>query len=111
MIVADFIVIPQFKLLTSTYSSNQLVSGLFASDLLSFVMGNIKEHNVLLTIIANFNVLAVAHLMKIPCIIFTSNVIPKPELIIKAEEENIAIITTPLDTAKAIKVIYETLSI
>lgn len=97
--------------LQTKYHENTSITGIFCGDLLSLVMANIKEGNALLTVISNYNVLAIAHLMKIPCIIFTTGVLPKPELIQKAEEEDIAIVTTNYDTATAVKRLYEAVSI
>jgi len=96
-----------FTLLTHQVSVSKEISGLYACDLLSFVMSHARENNVLLTVVSNFNTLAVASLLNLSCIIFVSGVIPKQEFIEKAEEEKIALLTTPLRVEEAILRIHE----
>jgi len=102
---------PQFTLVTSKNRIEQKINGLYACDLLSFVMGRAQKGDLLLTILTHPNVLAVAVLLELPCVVLTSGVNPKEEMIKKAEEEEIALIVTGLDTARAVRELYETLSL
>lgn len=72
------------------------ISGGFTSDLLSDVMGKAKPNNVLITIQAHKNTIAVCSLIGIPAVIICSNRdIPK-DMIDAAQEEGISICSTDL---------------
>lgn len=107
MNVKDIIANKKFKLLTENGNIDKEIKNFFASDLLSFAMGNLQEGDALLTIISNKNVLAIASLINLSCIILTSNIIPDEKFLIKANEENIAVFQTQLDTARAIIELHE----
>lgn len=89
-----------FTLINNPASLNKEMNGIFSCDLLSHVMANAKEDNVLITILNNINVLGVASLIDLSCVIFSHNTKVKDEIIKKADELDIAIIKTPLSTAE-----------
>lgn len=80
--------------------------GVYAGDLLSHVMAHAKEKNLFLTIMSNMNTIAVASLLELPIIVFAENVMPTMEMIEKAEEEKILVITTKLNVVEVIRKIY-----
>jgi hypothetical protein len=49
------------------------VCGVYAGDLLSWVMGHASESNVLVTIMSNINTLAVASLLDLSCVILAES--------------------------------------
>lgn len=109
MIVADLIKIEELELLTNIDLNIEIVD-IYAGDLLSFVMGKVKEENVLfLTIINSMNVIAVASLLNMSAVIFCDGVTPSKEVIEKALEENVILFKTKLSSIKIAKVIYESL--
>lgn len=57
-------------------SPNREVSGAYIGDLLSWVMGRACEDNVWITIMSNSNVIAVATLADVSCIILAEGVSP-----------------------------------
>lgn len=59
------------------------VSGAYAGDLLSWVMGRASEGNAFITIMTNLNVIAVASLRDLSCVIFAEGV-PVPQEVIDA---------------------------
>ena len=61
----------------------QTISGADAGDLLSWVMGRAEEGNAFLTIMTNINVVAVASLADVACVIFAENV-AVPEEVLEA---------------------------
>ena len=65
------------------------LSGGYCGDLLSDVMANASEHNVWLTVQAHKNIVAVAVLKKIACIIITCGNQPDQDACHKADEEKI----------------------
>ena len=65
------------------------VSGVYAGDLLSWVMGRAKESQAFVTIMTNINVLAVTALLDLSCVIICEEAEVPPELIRSAEEKGI----------------------
>jgi len=81
------------------------VKGCYIGDLLSWVMGRAKENDAWITIMSNQNVIAVASLADVACVILAEGVIPDGELISLAESKGINLLTSPhplYETAKMI---------
>ena len=70
------------------------VTGVYIGDLLSLAMANAKEGEVWLTVQGHLNAIAVAVLVNIPAIILVQGIQANEEMVQKAEEEEIAILTT-----------------
>lgn len=70
------------------------VSGAYIGDLLSWVMGRAKADNVWITIMSNINVVAVASLADVSCVILAEGVILDDEIITAAKEKGINILST-----------------
>lgn len=70
------------------------IEGAYIGDLLSWVMGRAQSGNAWLTIMSNLNVLAVATLSDVSCVIMCEGVKPDSEVIKTAEQKNINILTT-----------------
>ena len=79
---------------------------IYAGDLLSHVMGHAKENNMFLTIMSNMNSIAVASLLDLPVIVFAEGVMPTEEMINKADEESIVLVSTKLNVVEVIRAIY-----
>ena len=77
------------------------VNGAYAGDLLSWVMGRAQADNAWITIMSNVNVLAVAALADISCVIFAEGVCPDDEIISVAKEKGINLISTALPIYEA----------
>lgn len=78
----------------------------YCGDLLSNVLGRGKESDYLITIMANLNTLAVASLLDYELIIFAEGVTPSTEMVNKANELNIILITSNLLKVDIIRKIY-----
>lgn len=100
MKIIDLLSNDNFLLINNPTSLEKEMKGIFSCDLLSHVMANAKEDNVLITILNNINVLGVASLIDLSCVIFSHNTKVKDDIIKKANELDIAIIKTPLSTAE-----------
>jgi len=83
------------------------ISGMIASDLLSHVMANADEGNVLITILNNLNVLGVASLRDLSAVIFPHNVKVNQVIIDKADELQIPLLSTHLSTTKTVIMLFE----
>ena len=77
------------------------VSGAYVGDLLSWVMGRANADNAWITIMSNINVVAVASLSDVACVIFAEGVVPDGDVIDTARSKGINLLVSELP-------IYET---
>jgi serine kinase of HPr protein (carbohydrate metabolism regulator) len=96
-----------FQLVSDDSGIENEVNGIFSCDLLSHVMGFASEKNILITVLNNINVLGVASLLDLSCVIFAHNIQVKEAIIIKSNELNIPLIRTNISTSKAVIALYE----
>lgn len=87
-----------FSLATTNSDLNKNIEGLYCCDLLSWVMSHAKQGHAWITVQTHINIVAVASLLEISCIIIPEGIKIDAETIVKAEEENIAIIKTNLNS-------------
>lgn len=73
------------------------VEGAYAGDLLSFVMAHADKGDVWITIQAHSNIVAVASLLEMACIIVAAGVVVDKDTIEKADAENIPILSAEAD--------------
>lgn len=89
------IILEELKLEDVTKLDNKnLVTTAYIGDLLSLVMAKAEENSVWLTIQTHLNIIAVAELVDISCIIIVENMDIDEDTIIKAKELNIPIFKT-----------------
>ena len=72
------------------------VKGGYIGDLLSWVMGRAKQDNAWITIMTNINIVAVAALTDVSCIIIAEGAKPEQEVLDTAKEKEINIISSSL---------------
>ena len=77
---------------------NREITGGYAGDLLSWVMGRAQSGNVWVTIMTNQNILAVASLADVSCIIIAENSEIAPSLVESAREQEITLFRSPETT-------------
>lgn len=106
MIAKELIQLLDAKLTTNENTLNNSFEGIYVGDLLSNIMANIDEDNLLVTIMCNMNTIAVASLKDVPMIVFCENKQATEEMINKANELNIAIIQTKDSAAEVLRKIY-----
>jgi len=87
-----------FKSLTGEISFDREISCVDSCDLLSWVMANGKEGMAWITVQIHSNIIAVATLLDFSCIIIPYNIEIAQEVIDKAVEEEIAILSTDKST-------------
>lgn len=85
---------------TEIYDDRE-VSGCYCGDLLSWVMGRAREDEMWITVMSNVNILAVAALTDIACIVLAEEVSLEPEVAEKAKQQEITVLRSA-DTAYAI---------
>ena len=72
------------------------IQGVYIGDLLSWVMGRATENDAWITIMSNTNIVAVATLADIACIILAEGVTLEDEVMSVAEAKGVNILTSPL---------------
>ena len=96
--VADVVEQLEVRAITQTANLGATVTGGYVSDLLSCVMAKAQAGNVWVTLQAHPNVVAVASLLELSCVVVTEGTQVESSTIEKAENEGIPILTTPLDS-------------
>ncbi len=74
------------------------VTGGYAGDLLSWVMGRAKDGDAWVTIMSNVNIIAVASLADPSCIILSENVSPDEGVVERAETQGVNLLKSRKDT-------------
>ena len=91
-------------------SPDKEVSGAYVGDLLSWVMGRAESGNVWITIMSNVNIVAVASLADISCILLAEGVTPDDDALRAAEAKGVNIVSSELsafDLANKISVLIK----
>jgi len=86
---------------------NNDITNLFVSDLMSHVMGNAEQGNLLITVLNNINVIGVVSLLELSGVVFTHNIKISEDIIAKAKELHITIYRTALTTKEATVLLNE----
>ncbi len=102
MKVKDLLFTNDFELISNQSGINNDIIGIFASDLLSHVIGNSSEGNILITVLNNINVLGVASLIDLSCVVFAHGVEVNSEIIIKSNELSIPLLRTKHPTVDVV---------
>lgn len=97
-----------FKTLTLPFPERE-VSGCYMGDLLSWVMGRASAGDAWITIMSNQNVIAVASLADISCVIFAEDVEPDEEIRILAKEKGVNLISSSLPAYETAKMLFSVL--
>lgn len=74
------------------------VTGVYMGDLLSWVMGRADAGDAWITIMSNQNIVAVAALSDVACIILTEGVTPDDGVAALAEQKGINILLSPVSS-------------
>ena len=88
---------------------DRIPDGAYCGDLLSWVMGHAKPDNIWVTIMTNKNVLAVASLLDLSCIIICEDAQLDEEFINTAQAKEINIIRCGFDSYEACTKLYKLL--
>ena len=70
------------------------ITGVYVGDLLSWVMGRAESGNVWITIMSNVNVLAVATLADVACVILAEGVALDDDALVKSQREGINVLSS-----------------
>lgn len=99
----------QLALLTTEADTSKEVTGGFCSDMLSYVMGKSEEGQAWITIQGHNNIIAVAALKELSCIILADGVKAEAETIESAQKQDIAVLSSSDKTFALSGKLYELL--
>lgn len=94
MTVEEFASKLNFSVLTKDTGLKKEVTGVYTGDLLSWVMSHAGSGDAWITIHTHLNIVAVALLTDVSCIIIPEGIAMEDATLRKAEEEGIAILGT-----------------
>jgi hypothetical protein len=86
------------KVLTGESGLDKEINGMYVCDLLSWVMSHAEKGNAWITVLTHLNVVAVALLTEVSCIIIPESIIIEEATIKKAQQESIVILSTDKTT-------------
>ena len=75
-------------------SPEREITGAYVGDLLSWVMGRAEADSVWVTIMSNINVIAVASLSGVACVVLSEGVVPDEDAVKRAEIQEINLLST-----------------
>lgn len=96
-----------FRLVSGEGGIDNEISGVYIGDLLSWVMSNAKDGDVWITIQGHINIMAVASLTGVGCVIVAENAEISEEAIAKSESEDIPLLATQLSSYETAKLFME----
>ena len=107
MLVKDLLNKENFKPL-AVCDPDREINGVYIGDLLSWVMGRASADQAWITIMSNVNVLAVASLTDVACVILAEGVVLDVDLISTALEKGVNIISSALPAYETALIVSET---
>jgi serine kinase of HPr protein (carbohydrate metabolism regulator) len=96
----------ELDVLAGGAAADREISGGYASDMLSDVIGHAGAGNVWVTMQTHANVVAVAVLKELSAVIFVNGRKPDEETVAKAKSENVVLLATPLSAFEAAGRLY-----
>ena len=105
MKISDLANTGKFRALSEAADMSREVSGCYISDLLSWVMGHAKAGDCWITIMGQINIVAIASLLELACIVVCEGGDVEEASLEKAKEEGIAILSTDLSSFEAARLL------
>ncbi|WP_425060589.1 hypothetical protein SCACP_13190 [Sporomusa carbonis] len=106
MTVQELVETLPLRVVTGHAHLDKKVSGGYASDLLSNVMGRAVAGNVWVTMQGHQNIVAVASLAGLAAVIVAGDVEPDKDAVRRAASEEVVLITTTLPTFEVVGRLY-----
>jgi len=111
MKVKEFAQKMSMKVLTGEAGMEKDVTGIYVCDLLSWVMSHVEKGNAWITVHTHINIVAVALLAEVSCIIVPEDIAVEESTIKKAEAEGIAILSTAMNSYEVCCKAYELMKV
>jgi predicted transcriptional regulator len=107
MKVSELVKELNLKVFSGGEGLNREISGGYVSDLLSDVMGNAAEGEVWVTLQTHRNVVAIASLKELACVLLVGSLEPEQNTIEHSNEEGIPVLGTELSTFEIVGLLYQ----
>ncbi|MBP5677768.1 MAG: serine kinase [Bacteroidales bacterium] len=98
------------KVLCGESGLDRDIDGCYVSDLLSDVMGNAEMGNVWVTLQTHKNVMAIASLKELACVILVKGLTAPEDTVEQSNEEGIPFLSTDMQTYETVGKIYQLLN-
>ena len=106
MIVQDIVERLQAQVVGGSGKIDNQITGGYASDLLSHVMGHALNGSVWVTMQGHQNIIAVASLLGLSAVVIAGDIKPDKEAVAKADAEGIPLLLTPLSSFNVVGLLY-----
>lgn len=97
------------KVLSGANGLDREIEGCYVSDLLSDVMGNAEMGNIWVTLQVHKNVMAIASLKELACVILVKGQTASDDTLEQSNDEGIPFLSTPMETFETAGKIYDLL--
>lgn len=101
MLVNDILEPLGCSVLTCPEGLEREVAGAYCCDLLSWVIGRAEHGSAWLTVMTNLNIVAVAVMAEIACIVITEGAQPGDDVLTSATQNGVTLLGTKLSTFDA----------
>lgn len=98
------------KVLSGAEGLDREIDGCYVSDLLSDVMGNAEMGNVWVTLQTHKNVMAIASLKELSCVVLVKGLTASDDTVEQSNEEGIPFLSTDMQTYDTVGRIYQLLN-
>lgn len=106
MTVKDLAERLNLKVISGAQGLDRVIEGGYTSDLLSDVMGNSEMNQCWITLQTHKNIMAIASLKELSCIVLVKNLEPNPETQEQSNEEGIPILSSSKESFETTGEIY-----
>jgi predicted transcriptional regulator len=111
MKVSELVKELNLKVFSGKEGLNRKITGGYVSDLQSDVVGNASKGEVWITLLTHSNVVAIASLKELSCVLLVSSLEPEQGTIDHSDRENIPVLGTPLSTFEIAGLLYQKIKI
>ncbi|KWW32044.1 MAG: thiamine biosynthesis protein ThiC [bacterium P3] len=109
MTVKDLVEKLNLQVLSGAQGLDREIDGCYVSDLLSDVMGNAESGNVWVTLQTHKNVMAIASLKELACVVLVKGLTASDDTYEQSNEEGIPFLGTTMQTYETVGKIYRLL--
>ena len=109
MTVKELVTALNLKVLSGQQGLDREIEGCYVSDLLSDVMGNAEMNNVWITLQTHKNVMAIASLKELACVVLVKDQTASEETLAQSNEEGIPFLSTSMQTFETAGKVYNLL--
>lgn len=109
MTVKELVSALNLTVLSGENGLDREIDGCYVSDLLSDVMGNAEMNNIWITLQTHKNVMAIASLKELACVILVKGQSASEETLEQSNEEGIPFLSTNMQTFETAGKVYDLL--